>query len=82
MLNEAGGGHVKHGFLLSLVLLLAMPPVISTAQQQDQAGSRPESDATPKQQNPPVNKPVQPANSFTPSEKIRADDAVSFPVDI
>jgi hypothetical protein len=27
-------------------------------------------------------KPVQPAQTFTPTEKIKADSAVSFPVDI
>lgn len=30
----------------------------------------------------PVQKKVEPAKRFNPSEKLRADDAVSFPVDI
>ena len=30
----------------------------------------------------PVQKKVEPAGRFNPSEKLRADDAVSFPVDI
>lgn len=82
MRNEAAGGHVKQGLLVSLWLLLAMPSVIAAAQQQDQVTGQPESETTTRQQTPPVSKPVQPANRFTPSEKIRADDAVSFPVDI
>lgn len=31
---------------------------------------------------PPVKKPAAPVSTFTPTEKISADSAVSFPVDI
>lgn len=44
---------------------------------------RPERNAAPEEaEETPRHTPPPPAERFTPTEKIRADDAVAFPVDI
>ena len=89
---------ISHHFLiypLALILLLAsmLIATVSTAQQTgvetpavilDEPNPTPEADAGQAIPNPenagPANAPA--TTRFTPTEKIHADDAVSFPVDI
>jgi hypothetical protein len=68
---------------LALVLLLAATE--SHALRPPDSRDRPPEKATPAEQKPVDEnrrKPSAPASTFTPSEKIEADSAVSFPVDI
>lgn len=85
MRNEVSGGVMRARLLMPILSVLALAPLIVTAQQQagDQSESLPaDTDPASTRQVESVDKPVKPAPRFTPSEKIRADDAVSFPVDI
>lgn len=56
------------------------PPEQIPAMQNSELEPDPGPEAGKTQKNKPVNSP--PATRFIPSEKIHADDAVSFPVDI
>ena len=71
---------------LLLVTFLLLVPALSLAQSNDEAnpdepGRMPEAEKSDNSENRPV-KQKPDTTTFTPSEKIRADDAVSFPVDI
>ena len=65
-----------------LALAWAAVPALQLQSQQE----TPRDTAAPPQQPPPAEderrRPPAPATGFTPSEKIGADSAVSFPVDI
>jgi len=69
-------------YVLISALIIIMTVVVTTgaAQQVDSAPAK--TDSTKDAATESVKKKVEPAIRFTPSEKIRADDAVSFPVDI
>lgn len=72
----------KHCFILLLSSLVA-----STALAEDPAGQeqQQETEQTTRQagtKQQPQAKPAAPASTFTPSEEVSADSAVSFPVDI
>ena len=72
----------KHCLILLLSSLVA-----STALAEDPAGQeqQQETEQTTRQagtKQQPQAKPAAPASTFTPSEKVSADSAVSFPVDI
>lgn len=81
---------VKHNFLKSTLLiaatvcalpLLAQQPVSEgkVVVEKNEAASK--QDTKPTSLKPAMQK-TEPARRFTPSEKLRADDAISFPVDI
>ena len=72
----------KHCLILLLSSLVA-----STALAEDPAGQeqQQETEQTTRQagtKQQPRAKPAAPASTFTPSEEVSADSAVSFPVDI
>jgi uncharacterized protein YdeI (BOF family) len=72
----------KHCLILLLSSLVA-----STALAEDPAGQeqQQETEQTTRQagtKQQPQAKPAAPASTFTPSEEVSADSAVSFPVDI
>ena len=78
---------MKTAILLPVLMILAAMAALPGNAQQVEAGDRAET-AVPDE---PVTDPPamsdhredsEPATRFTPSEKIRADDALSFPVDI
>ena len=64
-----------------LTLLLMILPVTSPAADKD-TGKATTPPAPAQQEKPPAPKPAPPATTFTPSEKIKADSAIAFPVDI
>ena len=81
---------VKQNFLKSAVLIAttvcALPLLAQQAVsegnavvERNEAASK--QDTKPTSLNPETEKP-EPARRFTPSETLRADDAISFPVDI
>ena len=68
---------------LILVACLVVPTITAQAQQTatpEQAHDETGADARPNPDQRP--RPASPAETFTPSEEIGADSAVSFPVDI
>ncbi len=71
------------GLMRAYLLLISMAmtaPAITAEQKQSEAASPPK---PPKvQPTPPKTRPPDRSSTFTPSEKIRADSSVSFPVDI
>jgi hypothetical protein len=70
----------NHVLISALIIVMTVVVTASVAQQTDPAPAKPDSG---KETSPgSVKQKVEPAIRFTPSEKIRADDAVSFPVDI
>ena len=89
-----GGRRISRGMLKAcLLLLLFTPPGLAqqtgAAQQPARAlpvtGNDKSSTTLPKsvpKKSSDKNSKPSPATQFTPTEKIRADDAVAFPVDI
>ena len=72
---------MKNYVLISaLVIVMTVVVTTSVAQQTDPAQVK--ADSAKDKSSEPAKQKVEPAIRFTPSEKIRADDAVSFPVDI
>jgi len=77
---------MRYAGLILISLWLGASLVLPAVAAQDERGDRATSEAgaatsgTRNQKPPP--RPRKPANTFKPSEKIRADSAVSFPVDI
>jgi hypothetical protein len=74
---------------LTLVVILACMTVATNLYAQPAAGAAEAGtaqEAQPEKQVPPAKQdarqPAKPAATFTPSEKIGADSAISFPVDI
>ena len=69
-------------FVLILVLLNVSVQAIAAPAQKEQLPETGEAEKGEKK--PPVSekKRYEPSGRFTPSEKLRADDAVAFPVDI
>jgi hypothetical protein len=72
--------------LVKYSLLVALTAIIYSAiAQQTEAIPKPsqaEPEAEKSSSPAPAKKAYEPAIRFTPSEKLRADDAISFPVDI
>ena len=73
---------MRHPLLLLVILLAVQQAFAQTAQEEQQADPRggPQVQAGDAEKKP--KKSPTPTNTFTPSEKIEADSAVSFPVDI
>jgi hypothetical protein len=72
----------RYCFVLLLFGLVAGPAFSADPPESEQ---QQESDETPRQSAPAGKagpRPAAPASSFVPSEKVSADSAVSFPVDI
>ena len=72
--------------LLLVVGCIAAAGNLYAQQPPDAAGDDTARQAQPEERVPPVRqnatRPAKPATTFTPSEKIGADSAISFPVDI
>ena len=72
--------------LLSMLVCLAATGNLQAQPAADIAEGVPAQPAAPRQQTPSAGKSAKPAGkpatTFNPSEKISADSAVSFPVDI
>lgn len=74
---------MKNNMLISaLIIVVTTVAATGVAQQTDPAPAKTDSMKGTTPESGSVKKEVEPAIRFTPSEKIRADDAVSFPVDI
>jgi hypothetical protein len=81
---------VKNWIYNSVFFLALVALSVSGSAQQPSAGEKPvtekkatrESGTTEPTPVKPGRQEVEPAGHFNPSEKLRADDAVSFPVDI
>jgi len=73
------------GFIMLSVCLAASGAIYAAAaQEKGGATAAPESGqgAAGKQNQQPSRRPRKPVSTFKPTERIRADSAVSFPVDI
>ena len=67
-------------YLLILTLLISLPVVAEqTGEPEDRAK---EKESQQESREPAQTRGEEPARRFVPSEKLRADDAVAFPVDI
>ena len=74
---------MRYPLLLLAILFAVQQAFAQTAQEQEQVDPKgaPPVQVGDAEKNRPKKSPA-PANTFTPSEKIEADSAVSFPVDI
>ena len=74
----------KINFKAALFLILAVYAFPAGAQQTnaEPEASAQEAEATKQTKAETTRKDYEPASRFVPSEKLRADDAISFPVDI
>ena len=70
----------KPCFILLLSSLVAGPAFAEDSPQQPQGSGETSPQAASEEK--PAAKPAGPATTFNPSEKVSADSAVSFPVDI
>ncbi len=71
-------------FQPALLLLLGIVAIYTLADTSDKDTKLPAETAEPAKQKAPeeLKKKYEPASRFTPTEKLRADDTVAFPVDI
>lgn len=67
---------------LAFLALLLPGMATFTALGDENPESRPETETEEATAPKPEARPTQPAGTFTPTEKIKADSSVSFPVDI
>ena len=74
----------KTNFKAALLLILTVHISAAGAQQTvaKPEASAQEAEATKQTKSETTRKDYEPASRFVPSEKLRADDAISFPVDI
>ena len=72
----------KPCFILLLSSLVAGPAFAEDSPQQQQPQGSGESSPQAASGEKPAARPAAPATTFNPSEKVSADSAVSFPVDI
>jgi hypothetical protein len=73
------------GMLISGLVMMVVMAILPAAARQAEPAPAPDATASPPPPDSPQQsapQPGEPAIRFTPSEKIRADDAVPFPVDI
>jgi hypothetical protein len=72
----------KPCLILLLSSLVAAPVLAEDSSRQGQPQGAGETLPQPAPAEKPAAQPAAPASTFTPSEKVSADSAVSFPVDI
>lgn len=70
---------VKRKALLLFAAVVAVSGAVAKEEVPESGATAPDAEAP---QPKPGKKPVEPATTFTPTEKIKADSSVSFPVDI